>query len=73
MGWVQAGAGGQGHTAGIAALAHKLFWTWDLDLVWEAPSPSFWAEFSPLEESLYFSETEIDPEMSKVLFATWQL
>ena len=57
---------------GMEALAQLLFWTWVLDLVYEAPSPSFCEENSPFEESLYFSETLIDPAISKVLLATSQ-
>ena len=57
---------------GTSALAQRLFKTWDLDLVYEAPSPSCLAECSPLDESLYCSETAIDPLMLKVLLATSQ-
>ena len=57
---------------GISALAQTLFWTWVLVLVWEAPSPSLHAECCPLDESLYFSLTVMEPLMSKVLLATSQ-
>jgi hypothetical protein len=60
------------HVHGISALAHRLLATWVLDLVYEAPLPSLEATCSPLDESLYFSVTEMCPLISKSLLATWQ-
>jgi hypothetical protein len=60
----------EAHVHGILAFAHTLLQTWVLDLVWEAPSPSLLEQCVPLDSSLYFSRTEIDPEISKVLLAT---
>ena len=55
-----------------APMAEVLFSTWVLDLVWEAPSPDLEATCCPLDWSLYFSVTQIEPAMSKTLLATSQ-
>ena len=65
----QAGVAGE-LVHGILAFAKQLSHTQVLCLVYEPPSPSLDAVWHPFDSSLYFSLTDIDPQISNVLLPT---